>query len=89
MNPIEHLWADMKKELSKLGIKNKKDLKEGIIKIWNSIPSSFTQKLINSILREWNWFLRQKEATLNTKINFVLTFCPTHFLKLLNTHVNI
>lgn len=48
LNPIENLWALIKKKLRK-GKKTKDELKEEICTIWKSIPSDFCKKLVYSM----------------------------------------
>lgn len=49
INPIEHLWDEIKRRLQKHNIKNKTELKNAILLEWNSITSDVTEKLINSM----------------------------------------
>lgn len=49
LNPIENLWSDLKKRLSKEVFKNKEDLWEKTQKIWYEIPVDTCQKLISSM----------------------------------------
>jgi hypothetical protein len=49
LNPIEHLWAYMKRRLAELAPKNIDQLKSFLIEIWYTIPQEFLQKLIASM----------------------------------------
>lgn len=51
MNPIETLWAIVKKKLSKLLPKNKEELKKNILEAWNSISVKTCQELAMSFKR--------------------------------------
>jgi DDE superfamily endonuclease len=46
LNPIEHLWDYIKRELRKRDIKSIKKLKEVIMEIWTSIPADFCKRLV-------------------------------------------
>ena len=48
LNPIEHLWAYMKRKLKECPPKNIKELKATLLKIWNEIPKSVCEKLVGS-----------------------------------------
>lgn len=47
LNPIEHLWAYVEKELRKRTVHGKNQLKEAIREIWNSIPVEVTANLVD------------------------------------------
>ena len=51
LNPIEHLWADLKRRLRKFSIppKNKDEIWERIESLWEETPIETCQKLINSM----------------------------------------
>jgi hypothetical protein len=49
LNPIEHLWAHMKKELNSKHFKNVDELKEALKSIWKEIPKELLVKLIGSM----------------------------------------
>ena len=51
LNPIEHLWAHMKRKLKNLKPKNIRELKEMLIIIWNEITPDITAKLVDSMPR--------------------------------------
>lgn len=46
LNPIEHLWDVIGRELKKYAIKNKAELKRAIQDIWNNISPETTTKLV-------------------------------------------
>ena len=48
LNPIEHLWGYMKREVRKLNPKNKQELINIIIQIWNNIPMEIINHLVDS-----------------------------------------
>ena len=43
LNPIENLWAVMKKRLLKKRFTNSNDLKEGILEVWDTFDPDFLQ----------------------------------------------
>ncbi|KAF7685912.1 Transposable element Tc3 transposase [Cucumispora dikerogammari] len=45
MNPIENLWKLMKSKIFKVCPKNKNELKQAIIKAWESTPRPLVEKL--------------------------------------------
>jgi transposase len=51
LNPIEHVWAQLKKRLSyqRFTIKTKQDLKAAIAHIWEQFPPEAVQTLISSM----------------------------------------
>jgi transposase len=49
LNPIEHIWAYMKKELCGKNYRSKPDLKIKLLDIWNNIPKKLIDNLIKSI----------------------------------------
>lgn len=51
MNPIEHLWAELKKRIKTRIVKNKKDLAEVLKDEWNRIEPEVTKKLVESMQR--------------------------------------
>ena len=54
LNPIEHIWAFIKTQLRKYNIKNKDELKEKILEIWESIPLNMVQKYIGNMPKRFN-----------------------------------
>ena len=65
LNPIENLWAHIKKELRSYRPKNVKELKSNILEIWNSIDVKYTQNLVNSMPKRIIEVLRENGG--NTK----------------------
>ena len=65
LNPIEHLWAHMKRKLKNLKPKNIRELKEMLIMIWNEITPDITAKLVDSMPRRVEAVLHAKGS--NTK----------------------
>lgn len=49
LNPIEHLWADMDRELGKRSLSNLAELEVALVDIWDRIPSSRCATLIESM----------------------------------------
>ena len=49
MNPIEHLWDELGRRMKKHHPKNKEELKEIILKVWNNISTDVTEKLVDSV----------------------------------------
>ena len=49
LNPIEHVWDFMKKQIKKFPIKKRSELIEKIKEIWEQIPSEYLKKLIESM----------------------------------------
>lgn len=60
VNPIEHLWAELKRNLGKTPIRNVEHLKERITEEWNSIPSTVTSKLVHSMPKRLQAILKAK-----------------------------
>lgn len=49
MNPIEHLWDFIKKEVRKVGPKSVAELRLVVSNIWVAIPSTLCETLVNSM----------------------------------------
>ncbi|KAL4091775.1 hypothetical protein QTP88_026414 [Uroleucon formosanum] len=49
MNPIEHLWDEIGRRLKNYQIRNKDQLKNAILEVWNRIDSAVTTKLAESM----------------------------------------
>ena len=49
LNPIEHLWEHVKRQLATTRFKNKNDLFDSIKNIWQNIPSDVCKKLVHSM----------------------------------------
>lgn len=55
----------MKNKLRDFEIKNKNDLKDGILKIWNEIPKNFCKKLVMSVKRRIQEVIKAKGGHIN------------------------
>lgn len=53
INPIEHLWVEIGRQLSKYNINSKEVLKTKIFEVWNNIKEDITENLIDSMQRRW------------------------------------
>lgn len=51
LNPIEHLWAYLKKQIRKRKWKDIEQLREVVMDEWNKIPVELCQKLVLSMKR--------------------------------------
>jgi hypothetical protein len=51
LNPIEHLWWEVKNRLKNKNPRNKAELRTAIKEIWENIPSSVTKNLVESMPR--------------------------------------
>jgi transposase len=51
LNPIEHVWAYMKRQLYGKNFKTKIELKDALVEVWNNIPKKFIDNLIKSVPR--------------------------------------
>ncbi|CAF1398216.1 unnamed protein product [Rotaria sordida] len=60
LNPLEHIWLFVKRELQKAPAQNLIELKEKIIEIWNSIEEKTTAPLVNSVQNRLNECIKQK-----------------------------
>lgn len=49
INPIEHLWDYLDRQIRKHEISSKEDLKNALIEEWNKIPPHVTSNLVNSM----------------------------------------
>ena len=49
MNPTKHLWDELERRMTKHHPKNKEELKEIILKVWNNIGTDATEKLVDSV----------------------------------------
>ena len=56
LSPIEHLWDEMERRLSKLDPQpaNLDQLRESCIRVYNEIPQAFIRNLINCMRRRIN-----------------------------------
>lgn len=60
LNPIEHLWIDVKKAVFKANPRNKQQLWETIKVAWTSIPISRCRNLVDSMPRRCQHVLKNK-----------------------------
>ncbi len=60
LNPIEHLWIHVERELRKEPAKNFKELKQKIQWVWDSIRSDVTKKLVDSVASRLQECIKQK-----------------------------
>lgn len=51
LNPIEHLWSEIKRNIGKYNIQNKNDLKNAIVSEWNKVAPDTTKNLVHSMPR--------------------------------------
>jgi transposase len=65
LNPIEHVWAYLKKKLAQYRPKNIGELKLKIMKEWNEIPTSFIRRLIDSMEHRVEKVVRAKGGHTN------------------------
>ena len=65
LNPIDLVWAYMKKELRGKNFKNKDELKSELDRLWDNILQEFIDKLIKSIPKRIKGELESNER--NTK----------------------
>lgn len=49
LNPIEHLWEELERRMKKNHPSNREELKEMLLKEWNSIGVDVTEKLVDSV----------------------------------------
>lgn len=63
LNPIEHLWDHVKREVRKVAPKNLGDLKEKVLEIWNGITPEMCRKLVHSMSRRVEEVIRVKGRT--------------------------
>lgn len=60
LNPIEHLWDHLKRELRKFHLTSLRELETKVVEIWNSIPAEVCSKLVNTMNDRINCVLRAK-----------------------------
>lgn len=60
LNPIEHLWGVIKKEIKGKCATNKKNLMEAIKEVWEGIPFTVTRDLVHSMPRRIAAVLKAK-----------------------------
>lgn len=60
INPIEHLWDFLDRQIRKHHISSKESLKNALMEEWNKIPSSLTAKLVNSMPKRLDAIIKSK-----------------------------
>ena len=60
LNPIEHLWAILKRRVHKAGVKSKQELKTVVQAEWNKISSETCLKLANSMKNKCQAVIKAK-----------------------------
>lgn len=58
VNPIEHLWEELKRRVRKHQVRNKEDLKNRIRQEWENIPPEVTRKLVLSLPKRINAIIK-------------------------------
>lgn len=51
LNPIEHLWEHLERQIRTRNITNRDTLKTALLEEWEKIPPTITQNLVNSMRR--------------------------------------
>ena len=60
LNPIEHLWDYIKREIRKRQPSSVKEMKEKIKEIWNEVPKEFCKKLVDTMPKRIEEVMRSK-----------------------------
>jgi DDE superfamily endonuclease len=60
LNPIEHLWDHVKREVRKRSPKNIRELREKIMEIWNEITPDLCKRLVYSMPKRIEEVVRAK-----------------------------
>ena len=60
LNPIENVWAYLKKQVEKENATTVAELKEAVVKCWQEIPHSLCTKLVESIPRRLNAIVQNR-----------------------------
>lgn len=60
MNPIEHLWDEIGRRLKNYQTRNKDQLKNAILEVWNIIDSAITTKLVESMGKRMHEVIKAK-----------------------------
>lgn len=63
LNPIEHLWANLKRKIRERHIKSKTDLKNVLVQEWNSISPDECRKLVRSMPQRIAAVIKAKGGT--------------------------
>ena len=62
LNLIEHLWDEIKRRMKKEQLKNEKELKESLTRVWKGVEKKVAKKLANSVPNRLNEVIRMKEG---------------------------
>lgn len=65
LNPIEHIWDHIDREIRKHRVPNKNVLKERILEAWNNIPPEVTKNLVNSMQKRCQAVILSKGGPTN------------------------
>ena len=60
LNPIEHLWDEVERQLKKKQPKSQNELKESLIEVWHGIELTTLKKLVDSVPNRLNEVIRIK-----------------------------
>jgi transposase len=60
MNPIEHLWDEIGRRLKNYQTRNKNQLKNAKLEVWNSVDSAITTKLNESMEKRMHEIITAK-----------------------------
>ena len=60
LNPIEHLWDEVQRQLNKKQPKSQNKLKESPIEVWHRIELPTLKKLVDSVPNRLNEVIRTK-----------------------------
>lgn len=62
LNPIDHVWAELKRRVKKENTPNVEQLKTAVIKVWSDIDPGFCQKLVDSMIRRVASGIKSKDG---------------------------
>ena len=60
LNPIEHLWDEVERQLKKKQPKSQNELKESLIEVWHGIELPTLKKLVDSVGNRLNEVIRTR-----------------------------
>lgn len=60
INPIEHLWDHLDRQIRKHQIRNREDLKNALLEEWEKIPPSVTTNLVSSMQNRLKAVIKHK-----------------------------
>ena len=60
LNPIQHLWDEVERQLKKKQPKSQNELKESLIEVWHGIELATLKKLVDSVPNRLNEVIRTK-----------------------------